>query len=418
MRYDYTRFDASYRPGGFARVGATALLPVDGPISFGRSVPDPWGYGPSTLGSADLVSAIRAAVADPSVKTIALDVHSPGGSAFAFTDLRDAVEAARKSGRRVVAIVNGVAASLAYGLIAGADLIVATPQSIVGSIGGVMPTVMDCTKALEKEGIVPFTPKAGDLKDVGNPASPLTDAARAMLQGNVEAAAEPLFEHVAAGRRLPVAAVKAMQAAIYVGPQALAAGLVDRLMPFEAALELVGIVTPQPTPAGTPGVRPPGSPSMDIKTVEDLKKAHPDLVAAIRGESAEKPATFPELKARFGDDPAFVCECQEQGLTLTAAVELRSKRLAEKVNDLAGQLAAAKAQPAAPAKPPVPGAAPVPPSTPSPSAPVDMASAVQLCMGEAGNDWRKAQHLAMKRFPRLADEWFKKGCPGMDLQDA
>lgn len=102
--------------------------------------------------------------------------------------------------------------------------------------------------------------------------------------------------------------------------------------------------------------------SMDLKA---LKAAHPDLVkqieeqaaanvAAEMAQQAAKPASFAELKAEFGQDPAFVVEALDKGLTLSAArAEWNTQQKAAEAK-LRAELEASKAEAAKLAK--LPGA--------------------------------------------------------------
>src|SRR5262245_22245027 len=81
-----------------------------------------------------LTAQLRDAVADPAVQTIVFDVDSPGGNVAGATEFSKEVrDAAAK--KRVVAVANHLMASAAYWALAGATEIVATPSSLVGSIG-------------------------------------------------------------------------------------------------------------------------------------------------------------------------------------------------------------------------------------------------------------------------------------------
>ena len=109
-----------------------------------------------------LAAQIEAAVADHTVRGIVLDIDSPGGEATGAFGFYETIRAARQR-KPVVAIVNDMAASAAYGIAAQANEIVISPSSMTGSIGVVM-VHMDHSKEMEKRGRKPTLIFAGDHK--------------------------------------------------------------------------------------------------------------------------------------------------------------------------------------------------------------------------------------------------------------
>lgn len=143
---------------------------------------------------------LRAAVADPQVSTIVLDVDSPGGGVYGVQELSTEIYNARKH-KRIIAAVNGLAASAAYWLIAGADEIHVTPSGELGSIG-VYGVHYDFSRANEKAGVKPTYISAGKFKIEGNPDSPLSAEAHAHLQKRVDQYYDAFVEAVARGRNV------------------------------------------------------------------------------------------------------------------------------------------------------------------------------------------------------------------------
>jgi ClpP class serine protease len=68
---------------------------------------------------------------------------------------------------------------------------------------------------------------AGRHKNDFSPHEPLTDTAKGELQAEVDRLYDIFVGHVAAMRGLPEMAVRATEAALYFGPNAMAAGLAD-----------------------------------------------------------------------------------------------------------------------------------------------------------------------------------------------
>ena len=84
-----------------------------------------------------LAAQLRAAGQDPEVRSVLLDISSPGGEAAGMAGLADLIRSVRQT-TPVTAFVNDMAASAAYGIASAANEIVISPTSIVGSIGVVM----------------------------------------------------------------------------------------------------------------------------------------------------------------------------------------------------------------------------------------------------------------------------------------
>src|SRR5262249_57857251 len=128
---------------------------------------------------------------------VILDIDSPGGEATGAFGFYETLRLAR--GRKpIVAVVNDMAASAAYGIAAQADEIVISPSSMTGSIGVVM-VHMDHSKELEKKGRTPTLIFAGDHKVDANSFEPLSPGVRADLQKEVDGIYGTFVESVAAG---------------------------------------------------------------------------------------------------------------------------------------------------------------------------------------------------------------------------
>jgi capsid assembly protease len=176
------------------------------------------------------------ATADSDVKTIILDIDSPGGEAVGAFEMADKVRAVAKS-KPVVAVVNGMAASAAYAIASAASQIVATPSGVAGSIGVVLMHA-DYSVALHQKGIKPTLIHAGAHKVDGNPYEPLSDNVKFDLQAEVDSFYSLFVSSVAQGRkgRMTEKAIRSTEARTYIGQAALDAGLVDAIGSFETVL--------------------------------------------------------------------------------------------------------------------------------------------------------------------------------------
>jgi protease-4 len=113
----------------FGEDGSIAVLEIQGPIALSMG-----GFGRD--GGADgVLHRLRELREDRSVKAVILRINSPGGTVASVQEIYDAVRALQKSGKKIVASFEDVAASGGYYIAAPCDRIVANPGSLVGSIG-------------------------------------------------------------------------------------------------------------------------------------------------------------------------------------------------------------------------------------------------------------------------------------------
>ena len=158
-----------------------AVIPILGTISQRADLFSESSGGTSTQ---TIGERFRAAVADPRVGSVLLDVDSPGGTVGGVPELAEEIHRARGK-KPVVAVANGLAASAAYWLASAADELVVAPSGEVGSIG-VFSVHQDVSGAMERAGVRHTLISAGKFKTEGNPYEPLGEEARAAIQQRVE----------------------------------------------------------------------------------------------------------------------------------------------------------------------------------------------------------------------------------------
>ena len=176
-----------------------------------------------------IAAQLQAAIADPGVRGIALDIDSFGGEVAGAFDLADRIRAARAQ-KPVHAFVAEHALSAGYVLASQADRIILPRTGAVGSIG-VVALHTDMSGALDQKGIAVTLIHAGSRKIDANPYQPLPEAVHDQMQRGLEVVRFLFAETVAAGRgdRLTQTAALATEAAVFRGADAIAAGLADEL---------------------------------------------------------------------------------------------------------------------------------------------------------------------------------------------
>lgn len=194
LRAGQHRLAKPQRQREVSKSGRTAGIPIYGVIS---QRPDSWYSGTSTM---DVQLELNAALADPTVDSILLDIDSPGGSVNGVQELADAILKARDR-KPVYAVANSLAASAAYWIGSAATRLYAAPGGEVGSIG-VYAMHVDQSKLFESIGIKPTYISAGKYKMEGNPHEPLTDEARAAIQASVDEMYSDFVRAVARNRNV------------------------------------------------------------------------------------------------------------------------------------------------------------------------------------------------------------------------
>ena len=188
---------------------------------------------------------IRKAVQDESVKAILLRVDSPGGSSTAGEEIYEEVKRAHDEGMPIVVSMGNVAASAAYHISVPADVIVANPSTMTGSIG-VIWTFENMSAYYDQEGIEFHVAKSGEFKDMGGSWRGLSDEEKEYADSVIMEVYDTFVTNVAEGRNMSVSEVKDIaDGRIYTGKKAKELGLVDELGNFydaiDIATELAGI---------------------------------------------------------------------------------------------------------------------------------------------------------------------------------
>jgi len=209
IKFDATEIEARIGKGTERAVakqdGAVAVLPLHGVI-MNRSSMLSNISGPGGTSSEAFGAMFKAALADPQVKAIVLDVNSPGGHVAGTEELSGMIHNARGQ-KPIIAHVNSLAASAAYWIATAADEMVVTPTGLVGSIG-VMGQHENIAEKLKAEGVERTIIYAGKYKTEGSDLGPLTEEARAYMQGRVDEAYGMFVKAIARNRGVTQAAVR------------------------------------------------------------------------------------------------------------------------------------------------------------------------------------------------------------------
>ncbi|MBN9089034.1 MAG: S49 family peptidase [Reyranella sp.] len=186
----------------------------------------------------DVVDALDSASRAKQVKAIVLRIDSPGGTYPAADAMADAVARARSAGKPVVVSMGDVAASGGYLAAVRADVIVAQPATITGSIGvfGIWPVA---TELLTTLGVnverLATGPNAGMYSTFRPPSATQRQAINRVL----DVIYADFTKQVGEARKLDAAKLDAAaRGRVFTGVDAKRAGLVDELGGLQLALSI------------------------------------------------------------------------------------------------------------------------------------------------------------------------------------
>lgn len=217
-----------------------AVVPVSGPIFRYANLMTAVSGATSTQ---VLATDIQAALDDPGVKAIVLDIDSPGGEATGINELADLIYQAR-SKKPIKAYASGTAASAAYWIASAADEVVVDDTAQLGSVGVVLSLSQREDRPGEKNYEIVSSNAPNKRPD------PETKSGLSQLQTRTDELANVFLNKVARNRNIPRHQVndRFRQGGIATGAMAVKAGMADRLGSLEGLIaELGSTTTPNAT---------------------------------------------------------------------------------------------------------------------------------------------------------------------------
>lgn len=211
-----------------------AVLPVTGTLvhKFGFMQPQS-----GMTGYDGIIARLNAAMDDPDVKGVLLDIDSPGGEVAGAFDTSDLIARMRDQ-KPVWSLANDTACSAGYLLASACSERLVTQTATVGSIG-VVVAHRSIEKALEEAGVDITLIYSGSHKVDGNPYEQLPDNVRADLQARVDENRQLFAGKVAEYTGLPKKSIMATEAAVYEGAEAVRAGLAGQIVNYADAVSVM-----------------------------------------------------------------------------------------------------------------------------------------------------------------------------------
>jgi signal peptide peptidase SppA len=193
-------------------------------------------FGASSM--TQIGEAIKAALIDPAVNSILLHVDSPGGTVDGTQELAETVFSVRGK-KPIIAYTDGMMTSASYWIGSSADKVyISGDTTEVGSIGTIF-THIDQSAWDEQMGDKYTHIVSGKYKDAASRHKPLSKEGRAYLQDQVDYLNGVFIDGVAKNRG--VTSERALEMAdgarIYIGKQAIDAGLVDGVSTYDQLMK-------------------------------------------------------------------------------------------------------------------------------------------------------------------------------------
>lgn len=233
-----------------------AVIPVAGPIFRHANLFTEISGATST---GVLATDIQAALDDPGVKALVLDVDSPGGDATGINEMSDLIFKARGQ-KPIKAYAGGMAASAAYWIASAADEVIVDDTAQLGSVGVVMTLRKQAERTGEKTWEIVSSNAPNKRPD------PDTQAGLEQLQTRTDELASVFLDKVARNRGIERASVndRFRQGGLATGALAVEAGMADRLGSLE------GLVAEM---ASTPAI-PRNQRTVAMTTVKTTAELH------------------------------------------------------------------------------------------------------------------------------------------------
>jgi signal peptide peptidase SppA len=183
----------------YTKCGSIAVLDFQGFVVPSCSELEEAFFGLISL--QDFCEDLQQAVNDESVTQVVINFNSGGGYTMYGEETSDLIQSLKQI-KPIYAYTSGLMCSMAYKVACNCTGILASPSSLVGSIG-VYCEYVDYTKMLDIQGIVVKTFQGGSEKTIGSPYISLTPDQEKEIQDDINQSWQE-FKDVVTANRGPV----------------------------------------------------------------------------------------------------------------------------------------------------------------------------------------------------------------------
>ena len=211
------------------------MIDVEGILSSGGD-PGPLSREKNVVSR--LFERLERAAGDPLVRAVILRLDTPGGEVTASDIIyHEILRFKERTGKPVVGLMMGIAASGGYYIASACDVIMAHPTTLTGSIG-VISVFPNVESLMSKIGVKVDVIKSGASKDSGTPFRGMTEEEKGIFQGIIDEYYEDFLKAVSGNRKERIAdgdLRKIADGRVYTAPQALELKLIDEIGYFDGA---------------------------------------------------------------------------------------------------------------------------------------------------------------------------------------
>ncbi len=206
-----------------------AIIYASGTITHGK--------GRKGIQDQSIIKQIREVKDNDNVKSVVLRINSPGGDAAASERILHELKLLKKEKPLIVSF-GGVAASGGYYIAGAADTILASPNTITGSIG-VFGALPNFKKMSEKIGITTDVTKTNYNSNMYSLLTGTSPKLKSVIRENIENVYDLFLENVAQNRNVSKEEIDSLgQGRVWSGIKAKENGLVDLLGDINLAVNL------------------------------------------------------------------------------------------------------------------------------------------------------------------------------------
>ncbi|MEY2665413.1 MAG: hypothetical protein RLZZ480_518 [Candidatus Parcubacteria bacterium] len=199
-----------------------AVYPIEGEI---------WPYygltdAPLVVTPSAVETFLRTTEEDESIEAVLVEINSPGGTPVAAERIAQRL---RSNTKPIVGMIGDMGASGGYMIAAASDYLIASPMSMVGSIGVTM-SYLEYSQQNEDSGIEYVELNTGKFKNSGDPNKPLSDEERDLFQRDLDDIYDSFVAMISSYRGLPKEKVEEIaDGSTMSGTRARDLGLVDEV---------------------------------------------------------------------------------------------------------------------------------------------------------------------------------------------
>lgn len=184
---------------------------------------------------------------DPNITHIVIDFDTPGGTVSGTLTAANAITYAKKKkgAANVIGVASEMAASAGYWMIAQCGKVVVPENGILGSIS-VISLHYATARAWENMGVTPTILRTGENKALGQAEESMKDNVLKSRMADMQKFHNNFVQAVATGRGKTTGFVQANWAdgRIFIGQEAVSAGLADEIGDLRSVLESLGVDMP------------------------------------------------------------------------------------------------------------------------------------------------------------------------------